>query len=106
MYVKPGKWDYIIYTPLQDLNAFCSIYCKGSDWIPVILNKMMRELEQEYLEEAWDNISDRERIEITIKAWRKAQEIWNFFWWCTQKITDEWRHPFIIRIRHTDFKED
>ena len=103
MYIKESKWLPVIYTPFQDINAFCSVYCRGKDWIPLILDMMMHELEQEYLseyEDNWEKLSERERLEITIKAWRQAQKMWNFFWECASKVNKVGKYPFLIRMRH------
>lgn len=103
MYIKESKWLPVIYTPFQDINAFCSVYCRGKDWIPLILDMMMHELEQEYLveyEDHWEKLSERERLEITIKAWRQAQKMWNFFWECASKVNKVGKYPFLIRMRH------
>lgn len=103
MYIKESKWLPVIYTPFQDINAFCSVYCRGKDWIPLILDMMMHELEEEYLsecEDKWAKLSERERLEITIKAWRQAQKIWNFFWESARKVNEVGKHPFLIRMRH------
>lgn len=107
MYVKESKWLPVIYTPFQDIDAFCSIYCRWKDWIPLILDTMMHDLELEYLsefEDNWSKLTDRERLEITIKAWRQAQKIWNYFWNSAKKVNDAWKHPFIIRMRHREDK--
>jgi len=103
MYIKESKWLPVIYTPFQDIDAFCSVYCRGKDWIPLILDMMMHELEQEYLseyEDHWEKLSERERLEITIKAWRQAQKMWNFFWECASKVNKVGKYPFLIRMRH------
>lgn len=107
MYIKESKWLPVIYTPFQDIDAFCSIYCRGKDWIPLILDKMMHKLETEILSEypdGWEKLSERERLEVTIKAWRQAQKIWNFFWETAKEINEEWKYPFIIRMRHWENK--
>lgn len=102
MYIKESKWLPVIYTPFQDINAFCSVYCRGKDWIPLILDQMMHDLEKEYLAECEDvnKLSERERLEITIKAWRQAQKIWNFFWESARKVNQVGKYPFLIRMRH------
>jgi len=107
MYIKESKWLPVIYTPFQDINAFCSIYCRGKDWIPLILDQMMHDLEEQFLSECedwWAKLSERERLEITIKAWRQAQQIWNFFRDTAKKVNAWWRYPFIIRMRHWQSK--
>ncbi len=111
MYVKESQWLPVIYTPLQDLDAFCSIYCKGKDWIPLILETMIQELEKEYFKQYEDNgkdlseLSEKEVLETKIKAWRQAQKIWNFFWQSAKSVTDKRRSPFVIKIRHMTNKE-
>lgn len=108
MYIKESKWLPVIYTPLQDLEAFCSIYCRGRDGIPLILNKMIEELEKETFNSYPDwgeNLSEKEVLECKIKAWRQAQRIWNFFRQSAKQVNDEWRSPFSIRIRHMTIKK-
>ena len=103
MYIKESKWLPVIYTPFQDIDAFCSIYCRGKDGIPLILDTMMHSLEEDILadcEDGWAKLSERERLEVTIKAWRQAQKIWNFFWESAKKVNEQWKYPFIIRMRH------
>ncbi len=102
MYIKESKWLPVIYTPFQDINAFCSVYCRGKDGIPLILDQMMHTLEEEYLSEVEDinKLSERERLEITIRAWRNAQKVWNFFWESARKVNEVGKYPFLIRMRH------
>lgn len=102
MYIKESKWLPVIYTPFQDINAFCSVYCRGKDGIPLILDQMMHTLEEEYLGEIEDvnKLSERERLEITIRAWRNAQKVWNFFWESARKVNEVGKYPFLIRMRH------
>lgn len=99
MYFKWSKWLPVVYTPFQDINSFCSIYCKGKDWIPLILDTMMKTFEEEFLKEKWNDLSERERLEITIKAWRKAQDYRNTFWNAVEKVNQNWTFPFVIRVR-------
>lgn len=109
MYYKESKWLPVIYTPFQDIDAFCSIYCKGKDWIPLILNTMMKELEAKFLSElpdGWESLPDKERIEITIKAGRTAQKYRDFFWNCAKIVNESGKNPFIIRMRHMDFPKE
>ena len=108
MYIKESKWLPVIYTPFQDIDAFCSIYCRGKDWIPLIVSTMMHDLEEEMLSEYpdhWESLADEKDLEIKLKAWRQAQKIWNFFWWAAKKVNDEWKYPFIIRMRHCKRKD-
>jgi len=49
MYIKESKGLPVIYTPFQDIDAFCSIYCRGKDGIPLIVNTMMHKLEDEIM---------------------------------------------------------
>lgn len=100
MYVKESKWLPVIYTPFQDIESFCSIYCKGKDWIPLIEDIMMKKIEQEMLAECKHEPTERERLEIKIKAGRKAQKIRKFFWDSAMEINDNWSFPFVIRMRH------
>lgn len=51
MYIKESKGLPVIYTPFQDIDAFCSVYCRGKDGIPLILNSMMHKIEDEILRE-------------------------------------------------------
>lgn len=109
MYIKESKWLPVIYTPFQDIEAFCSIYCRWKDWIPLILDRMMHDLENEMLAECeeWGaKLTERERLEITIKAWRQAQKIWNFFRSSAKKINDASWFPFVIRMRHWKNKKN
>ena len=63
---------------------------------------MMHSLDQEFISEykKKDQLTERERLEITIKAWRQAQKMWNFFWESAKQVNAAWKHPFIIRMRH------
>ena len=103
MYIKESKGLPVIYTPFQDIDAFCSIYCRGKDGIPLIINQMMHKLEEEILaskENWWADLSEREKLEVQIQAGREAQRIWNFFWDSAMEVNAYWKFPFIIRMRH------
>lgn len=103
MYVKESKWLPVIYVPFQDIDAFCSVYCRGKDGIPLILNSMMHKIEDEIMaskaKEWKQEFSEREYLDIQIQAWRQAQKIWNFFWQTAMEINEEWKFPFTIRMR-------
>lgn len=103
MYIKYSKWLPVVYTPFQDIDAFCSIYCKWKDWIPLILDTMMKTFEEQFLEdyikEKWHNISERERIEITVRAGRQAQAYRKTFWDAAEKVNKSGTFPFVIRVR-------
>lgn len=102
MYVKDKHWLPVIYTPLKEYGKFISVYCRWKDWIPLILDTIMKDLETEYLSEYknnWANLSERERLEVTIKAWRQAQKIWNTFRDSAKKVRAMWKCPFTIRLR-------
>lgn len=103
MYIKESKGLPVIYTPFQDIDAFCSVYCRGKDGIPLILNSMMHKIEDEILREktnGWEKeLSKREYLDVQIQAWRQAQKIWNFFWTTAMEISEDWKFPFTIRMR-------
>lgn len=103
MYVKYSKGLPVVYTPFQDIDSFCSIYCKWKDWIPLILDTMMKTFEEQlldaYMKEKWNTMSDRERIEITVRAGRKAQEYRAAFWDAAKKVNESGTFPFVIRVR-------
>lgn len=102
MYMKYSKWLPVVYTPFQDIEAFISIYCKANKGLPILLNAMMKEIESELLsQEKWE-LSERQKLEITIKAGRQANKIRNFFWDTVKKVNDNWSFPFVIRARHLD----
>ena len=103
MYVKESRWLPVIYTPFQDINAFCSVYCKCKEGIPLIINQMMHKLEEEILaskENKWADLSEREKLEVQIQAGRQAQKNWNFFWESAMEVNSFGKFPFIIRMRH------
>ena len=108
MYIKESKGLPVIYTPFQDIDAFCSIYCRGKDGIPLIVNTMMHKLEDEIMAskpDGWANLSERERLEVQIQAGRQAQKIWQFFRSSVSDVNASWKFPFIIRMRHRENKK-
>jgi len=98
LYIKESRGLPVLYVPLQDDGKFVSIYCKTKEWIPFIIEEMRRRLEKE-VTASNPGLQD---IEISYKAAKQAYDIWNFFWNCCKAVGEEWRFPFIIRVRWLD----
>lgn len=103
MYVKQVKWIPVVYWCIPDSNVFCNMYIKLQNWVPMILNRMLKKFEEEEQKKySSEELTENKMLEITLKSWRKAQEMWNFVWDTAIELSKEWQNPFVIRFREMD----
>lgn len=103
MHIKFSRELPVLYVPVQDRGQFVSIYCKGSEGIPLIQNEIKKTYEQqvteEFVAEGKEVQSEQARTLIAAAAIRRTLDLWNFFWAHVYKVQENGHMPFVIKIR-------
>lgn len=93
----------VLYSPVPKRDQFVSIYCKGSEGIPLIQNEIKKtyeeEVTKEMIEAGKDVESEQAKTIIAATAIRRTLALWNFFWAHVYKVQENGYNPFVIKIR-------
>lgn len=101
MYYKKSRELPVLYTPLQGLDKFVSIYCKGKKGVPYIQEEMRAQFYMDIWEKEYGNreLTEKEELIISTRAIKQTLRLWDFFWDCVEQVQNKGVLPFVIKVR-------